>query len=197
MSFINPEITPLVPVLKSYWLMIHVALIVGGDGFLGLGFILSLLALVLFVFRTKNNMRIDRSIAELSALSEMSIIVGLAIFTIGNFLGGVWANESWGRYWGWDPKETWAYVSIVVYALVLHLRFVKSLNTPYVLATASLLAFSSIMMTYLGVNFYLSGMHSYATGDPVPIPMWAYLTVATAFAAIILAYKNRDLKNIE
>ncbi|MCT7496492.1 cytochrome c biogenesis protein CcsA [Aliarcobacter cryaerophilus] len=193
---VDPQITSLVPVLKSYWLTIHVSILTASYGFFGLSAILGFLTLIMFIFR-KNRPHLDEIIKHISAINEISLIIGLAFITIGNFLGGVWANESWGRYWGWDPKETWAYVSIVVYALVIHLRFVKSLNTPYVLATASLLAFSSIMMTYLGVNFYLSGMHSYATGDPVPIPMWAYLTVATAFAAIILAYKNRDLKNIE
>ncbi|WP_141054394.1 cytochrome c biogenesis protein CcsA [Aliarcobacter cryaerophilus] len=193
---VDPQITSLVPVLKSYWLTIHVSILTASYGFFGLSAILGFLTLIMFIFR-KNRPHLDDVVKHVSAINEISLIIGLACITIGNFLGGVWANESWGRYWGWDPKETWAYVSIVVYALVIHLRFVKSLNTPYVLATASLLAFSSIMMTYLGVNFYLSGMHSYATGDPVPIPMWAYLTVATAFAAIILAYKNRDLKNIE
>ena len=193
---VDPQITSLVPVLKSYWLTIHVSILTASYGFFGLSAILGFLTLIMFIFR-KNRPHLDDIIKHISAINEISLIIGLACITIGNFLGGVWANESWGRYWGWDPKETWAYVSIVVYALVIHLRFVKSLNTPYVLATASLLAFSSIMMTYLGVNFYLSGMHSYATGDPVPIPMWAYLTVATAFAAIILAYKNRDLKNID
>lgn len=193
---VDPQITSLVPVLKSYWLTIHVSILTASYGFFGLSAILGFLTLIMFIFR-KNRPHLDDIIKHISAINEISLIIGLACITIGNFLGGVWANESWGRYWGWDPKETWAYVSIVVYALVIHLRFVKSLNTPYVLATASLLAFSSIMMTYLGVNFYLSGMHSYATGDPVPIPMWAYLTVATAFTAIILAYKNRDLKNIE
>ena len=193
---VDPQITSLVPVLKSYWLTIHVSILTASYGFFGLSAILGFLTLIMFIFR-KNRPHLDDVVRHVSAINEISLIIGLACITIGNFLGGVWANESWGRYWGWDPKETWAYVSIVVYALVIHLRFVKSLNTPYVLATASLLAFSSIMMTYLGVNFYLSGMHSYATGDPVPIPMWAYLTVATAFAAIILAYRNRDLKNIE
>ena len=191
---VDPQITNLVPVLKSYWLTIHVSILTASYGFFGLSAILGFLTLIMFIFR-KNRPHLDDIIKHVGAINEISLIIGLAFITIGNFLGGVWANESWGRYWGWDPKETWAYVSIIVYAIVLHLRFVKALNTPYVLATASLLGFSSIMMTYLGVNFYLSGMHSYATGDPVPIPTWAYVTVATAFAAIILAFRNRNLKN--
>ncbi|NOR56787.1 MAG: cytochrome C biogenesis protein, partial [Sulfurovum sp.] len=123
MNFINPEITNLVPVLKSYWLMIHVATIISGDGFFGLGSILSLLVLILYVLRGKEgNANIDRSIKELTNLSEMGLIIGLMLLTIGNFLGGIWANESWGRYWGWDSKETWAAVTILIYATVLHLR---------------------------------------------------------------------------
>lgn len=191
---VDPQITNLVPVLKSYWLTIHVSILTASYGFFGLSAILGFLTLIMFIFR-KNRAHLDDIIRHISAVNEISLIIGLACITIGNFLGGVWANESWGRYWGWDPKETWAYVSIIVYAVVLHLRFVKAWDTPYILAVASLLAFSSIMMTYLGVNFYLSGMHSYATGDPVPFPMWAYITVTIALLSIVLAYKNRDLKN--
>ena len=191
---VDPQITTLVPVLKSYWLTIHVSILTASYGFFGLSAILGFLTLIMFIFRDKKP-HLNDIIKHVSAINEISLIIGLAAITVGNFLGGVWANESWGRYWGWDPKETWAYVSIVVYAFVLHLRFVKSLNTPFAFATASLLAFSSIIMTYVGVNFYLSGMHSYATGDPVPIPTWAYVTVSIVIITILLAIKNRKLKN--
>jgi len=195
MSFINPEITNLVPVLKSYWLMIHVATIISGDGFLGLGSILSLLVLILYIMRGKNgNENIDRSIKELTNLSEMGVIVGLFLLTIGNFLGGVWANESWGRYWGWDAKETWAAVTILIYATVLHLRFIPSLKSNFIYNAASTWAYSSVLMTYFGVNYYLSGLHSYAAGDPVPIPMWVYYAVAGLFVLTVLAARNRKLK---
>ncbi|MDZ7819681.1 MAG: cytochrome c biogenesis protein CcsA [Aliarcobacter sp.] len=190
---VDPQITNLVPVLKSYWLTIHVSILTASYGFFGLGAILGYLTLIMFIFRT-NRPHVDEIIKHVSAITEITLIIGLSAVTVGNFLGGVWANESWGRYWGWDPKETWAYVSIVVYAIVIHLRFVKSLNTPFVLGTAALLAFSSILMTYLGVNFYLSGMHSYATGDPVPIPTWAYVTFSIVIITILLAIKNRNLK---
>ena len=194
---INPQITQLVPVLKSYWLSIHVSIITGSYGFLGISAMLGYMCLVLFIFRKSKNKklskRIDSSILQSLAIGEASMIIGLSMLTIGNFLGGVWANESWGRYWGWDSKETWAYVSIVVYAIVLHLRMMPKTNTPFVFATASTLAFSSIIMTYVGVNFYLSGMHSYATGDPVPIPTWAYVTTIVVFATIFMAYFKRDL----
>ncbi|RLA68201.1 MAG: cytochrome C biogenesis protein, partial [Epsilonproteobacteria bacterium] len=194
MNFINPEITNLVPVLKSYWLMVHVATIISGDGFLGLGSILSLLVLILYVLRgIKNNANIDRSIKELSNLSEMGLIIGLFLLTIGNFLGGIWANESWGRYWGWDAKETWAAVSILIYATVLHLRFVPALKSNFVFNMASTWAYFSVLMTYFGVNYYLSGLHSYAAGDPVPIPVWVYYAVAGLFVLTLLAARNRKL----
>ena len=194
MNFINPEITNLVPVLKSYWLMIHVATIISGDGFLGLGSILSLLVLILFIMRSKNgNENIDRSIKELSNLSEMALIIGLFLLTIGNFLGGVWANESWGRYWGWDSKETWAAVSILIYATVLHLRFIPSLKSTFTYNVASAWAYSSVLMTYFGVNYYLSGLHSYAAGDPVPIPVWVYYGIAGLFVLTVLSARNRKM----
>ncbi len=191
---IDPQITNLVPVLKSYWLTIHVSILTASYGFFGLGAILGLLTLIMFIFR-KNRPHLDETIKTIVAITEISLIIGLSAITIGNFLGGVWANESWGRYWGWDPKETWAYISIIVYIIVLHLRFVKVLNTPFVLSAASLVAFSSILMTYFGVNFYLSGMHSYATGDPVPIPTWVYYVTLGVFITIALASKNRNLKD--
>ncbi|MEA2048647.1 MAG: cytochrome c biogenesis protein CcsA [Campylobacterota bacterium] len=198
MSFINPEITNLVPVLKSYWLMIHVATIISGDGFLGLASILSLLVLILYILRGKNgHENMDRSIKELTNLSEMGLIIGLFLLTIGNFLGGVWANESWGRYWGWDAKETWAAVTILIYAMVLHLRFVPALKSNFVYNVASTWAYSTVLMTYFGVNYYLSGLHSYAAGDSVPIPMWVYYAVAGLFVLTILAARNRKLEKVK
>jgi len=195
MNFVNPEITNLVPVLKSYWLMIHVATIISGDGFLGLGSILSLLVLLLFIMRGKDgDEKIDRSIKELTNIAEMSLIVGLFLMTVGNFLGGVWANESWGRYWGWDAKETWAGVTILIYASVLHLRFISKLNTPFIFNTASLWAYSSVIMTYFGVNYYLSGLHSYAAGAPIPIPNWVPYSIVGLLILTLLAYRNRKLK---
>ena len=195
MNFINPEITNLVPVLKSYWLMIHVSMMISGDGFFGLGSILSFLVLILYIMRGKNGTEnIDRSIKELTNLSEMSIIIGIFLFTIANFLGGVWANESWGRYWGWDSKETWAAVSILIYAVVLHLRFIPSLKSNFIFNASATWAYSAVLMTYFGVNYYLSGLHSYAAGDPVPIPMWVYYAVAGLFVLTLLAARNRKLK---
>jgi cytochrome c-type biogenesis protein CcsB len=198
LSWMDPQITNLVPVLKSYWLNIHVSVITASYGFLGLCALLGFFTLILFIFKqkdtkSKRNEELERNIVEATRINEMSMILGLSLLTIGNFLGGVWANESWGRYWGWDPKETWALVSILIYAGIVHFRFIPKLNNQFVFAVASTVAFAAIIMTYFGVNFYLSGMHSYAAGDPVPIPMFVYYTVGVVAAVIALAYPKRKL----
>ena len=195
---IDPQITNLVPVLKSYWLTIHVSIITGSYGFLAIGAMLGFMALLLFIVRDPvKRPHIDDTIRQITAINEASLIIGIALLIVGNFIGGVWANESWGRYWGWDPKETWAWVSIIVYAIVLHLRFVSNWDRPYIFAATSTVAFASILMTYFGVNFYLSGMHSYATGDPVPIPTWVYVLTTIIFIIIALASRKRDLGRIK
>lgn len=189
LSWMDPEITPLVPVLKSYWLTIHVSMEAGSYGFLILGALIGVLNLILMIFTTPaNKERIYRTISELTLTSEMTLIAGLFIISIGTYLGGVWANESWGRYWGWDAKETWALVTILVYAFILHMRLIPGLRGLYAFNLASLFGFASVMMTYFGVNYYLSGLHSYAAGDPVPVPAFVYYTVVTLALIGILAY---------
>ena len=165
-NWMDPSIGNLQPVLNSYWLMIHVAVIVGSYGPMALGMILGLINLLLIILTTsKNKDKMSLNIKELTVINEMALIVGLVMLTIGNFLGGMWANESWGRYWGWDPKETWALISIMIYAFVIHMRLVPGLRSRLAFNIASILAFGSIMMTYFGVNFYLAGLHSYAKDD--------------------------------
>jgi cytochrome c-type biogenesis protein CcsB len=194
LSWMNPQITNLVPVLNSYWLSIHVSMITASYGFLGLGALLGFITLLLFIVKNdKNDKQISLSIKELNAINEMSLMIGVVLLTVGNFLGGVWANESWGRYWGWDPKETWALVTILVYAVVIHVRFIKSIYNDFNYSVISLLAFTSVLMTYFGVNYYLAGMHSYAKGDPVPIPDFVPVSYAIVFIIIALAFRNRKL----
>ncbi len=189
MSWLDPEITPLVPVLKSYWLTIHVSLIAGSYGFLMLGAIIGLLNMLSMIFLTQNNQeRVFRTVKELTYVSEMTLIGGLFMISIGTYLGGIWANESWGRYWGWDAKETWALVTILVYAFILHMRLIPGMRGLYPFNLASLFGFASVMMTYFGVNYYLSGLHSYAAGDPVPIPPSVYITAAVFTTISILGY---------
>ncbi len=194
LSWMSPQITNLVPVLNSYWLDIHVSMITASYGFLALGALLGFINLILYAISTKKNEKhISLSIKELNAVSEMSLMIGLTMISVGNFLGGVWANESWGRYWSWDPKETWALVTILVYAVVIHLRFIKSIYNEFNFAVISLLSFTSVLMTYFGVNYYLAGMHSYAKGDPVPIPGFVPVTYAIVFILIALAFRNRKI----
>ncbi len=192
LTWMNPEITPLVPVLKSYWLTIHVAVIVASYGFLGLGAFLAFFNLILIGLRKSGGKNLDLTIIELTSIIEMGLTVGLYLMTIGSFLGGVWANESWGRYWGWDPKETWSLVTIIVYAVILHLRFVPYLRNVVTFNIAALMGFFSILMTYLGVNYYLAGMHSYAKGDPVPIPNFVYYLIMTVVVVVGYAWINNS-----
>ena len=178
-NWMDPSIANLQPVLDSYWLMIHVSVIVGSYGPFTLGMILGAVALLLMIFTTKKNKKkMDLTIKEITIITEMALTIGLVMLTIGNFLGGQWANESWGRYWGWDPKETWALVSIMVYAFVIHMRLVPGMRSRWLFNFMAVVAFASIMMTYFGVNFYLSGLHSYASGDKVITPTFVYYSVA-------------------
>lgn len=188
LNLLDPEITPLQPVLKSYWLMIHVAIITSSYGFLGLSAVLAIVNMILYLVRnTENKKRISMNVNELTAVSEITMTIGLFLLTIGTFLGGVWANESWGRYWGWDPKETWALVSVLTYAIILHLRFIPKLNDKFVFNTVSLWGYSAILFTFFGVNFKLVGLHSYAQGDGVAeTPLWVYYTIF-AFALFTIA----------
>ncbi|MDR6968395.1 cytochrome c-type biogenesis protein CcsB [Flavobacterium arsenatis] len=188
-NWMDPAIANLQPVLNSYWLMIHVAVIVGSYGPLTLAMILGVVSLILMLFTNeKNKVKMNLNIQEITYINEMAMTIGLVMLTIGNFLGGQWANESWGRYWGWDPKETWALISIMVYAFVIHARFVPLFRGKWTFNLMSILAFYSIMMTYFGVNFYLSGLHSYASGDQVVTPVEFYYSLAIVTVLASFAY---------
>jgi cytochrome c-type biogenesis protein CcsB len=187
-QWMDPSIGNLQPVLNSYWLMIHVAVIVASYGPFTLAMVLGLVALFLMIFTTaKNKEKIKLSIDEITYINEMALTVGLVMLTIGNFLGGQWANESWGRYWGWDPKETWALISIMVYAFVIHARFVPALRGRWIYNVMSVLAFASILMTYFGVNFHLSGLHSYASGEKQNVTYY-FIILAVVIVLAAIAY---------
>jgi len=188
-NWMDPQIANLVPVLDSYWLMIHVSVIVGSYGPFALSMILGIVSLFLILITNKKNKkRVNLNLQELTIINELSVTVGLIMLTIGNFLGGQWANESWGRYWGWDPKETWALISIMVYAFVLHMRLIPGLKGKWIFNLMSILAFASIMMTYFGVNFYLTGLHSYASGDKVITPDFVYYSLFFVLLLGFLSY---------
>jgi cytochrome c-type biogenesis protein CcsB len=192
LSWMDPQVTNLVPVLKSYWLVVHVAVITASYGFLGLGALLAAINLLLMSFETKkNHERIESQINQISRIIEMTLIAGLYLLTIGTFLGGVWANESWGRYWAWDPKETWALVTVIVYAFVVHMLIVPGLKGRLLFNIMSLISFATVLMTYFGVNYYLSGLHSYAKGDPLAVPTVVYYSVTAVLLLAILAVINQ------
>jgi cytochrome c-type biogenesis protein CcsB len=175
-SWLDPSIATLQPVLDSYWLMIHVAVIVASYGPFTLGMILGITSLVLILLTNERNFKkMDINLKELAVITEMALTVGLVMLTIGNFLGGQWANESWGRYWGWDPKETWALISIMVYAFVIHMRLIPGLRGRWGFSFAAIVSYASIMMTYFGVNFYLTGLHSYGKGDVPATPTYVFI----------------------
>ena len=191
MSWLNPELTNLVPVLKSYWLTIHVATITASYGFLGLGAMVAFLNLIIMIFRNAGNKkRLNLTLEELNLIIEMSLTVGLILLVIGNFLGGIWANESWGRYWGWDPKESWTLVTILMYTFTLHLTIIPKIRNTFTFSFMALISFSAVLMTYFGVNYYLTGLHSYAAGDAPPIPVALYFVLAVLFLISLLAARN-------
>ncbi|MFC0604223.1 cytochrome c biogenesis protein CcsA [Winogradskyella pulchriflava] len=190
-NWMDPAIANLQPVLQGYWLMIHVSVIVASYGPFAIGMILGLVALLLMILTNKENKeRMLINIKELTIINEMALTVGLVMLTIGNFLGGMWANESWGRYWGWDPKETWALISIMIYAFVIHMRLIPGLRGRWLYSLMSIVAFGSILMTYFGVNFYLSGLHAYASGDQILSFQFIAITLGVIALVAFLAYRK-------
>lgn len=192
LNWMDPQIGTLVPVLKSPWLMFHVAVIVAAYGFFGIGFLLGLTDLALMCGGTGSGARWMR-IRELSLINEMVLIIGLVLMTIGTFLGAVWANESWGRYWGWDPKETWALVTILVYAVATHMRLIRGGDNPWLFNSLSVLAFASVLMTFFGVNYFLSGMHAYGENANMG-GLFGYLYAAAAVVLILCIVSYRGYK---
>lgn len=194
LNWMDPEINPLVPVLKSPWLMFHVAVIVAAYGFFGISCLIGLTNMVMMsILGKKNGEMLKARITELSIVNEMALWVGLALMTVGTFLGAVWANESWRRYWGWDPKETWALITMVVYAVVAHLHLVKRWNNPWLFNLTSVVAFASVLMTFFGVNYFLSGMHSYGQNDNVN-GIFAYLYMALGVVVVLAFLSHRGWK---
>lgn len=191
LSWMDPQINPLVPVLKSPWLMFHVAVIVAAYGFFGICCLIGITNLVMMgLSRTKNGPMLMERVQELTLVNEMALLVGLALMTIGTFLGAIWANESWGRYWGWDPKETWALITMILYAVVEHLRLIPKGKNLWLFNFTSVLAFSSVLMTFFGVNYFLSGMHSYGQNDNVH-GIFTYLYMATGVILLLGIWSNR------
>jgi cytochrome c-type biogenesis protein CcsB len=187
LSTFDPAIGPLVPVLVSYWLNIHVTIITSSYGFLGLGALIGALTLFLLLAKGPGKDDLKEAITTLDKANKHVLITGLGLLTVGTLLGGVWANESWGRYWGWDAKETWSLITILVYALVLHFRWIPQLRSIWLNASGALAAIASVVMTYFGVNYFLTGLHSYAQGDAAQVPDWVFIGTGLILALVIVA----------
>jgi ABC-type transport system involved in cytochrome c biogenesis permease subunit len=154
-------IASLTPILQSrLWLTIHVITIVSSYGAFALALILGDLLLLHFLRRDPD----AQFAAEQAAVIDRLIQIGVLLITTGIILGGLWAEQSWGRFWGWDPKEVWALVVLLVYLLLVHGRFAGWLNS-FGMAMGAVLSFSAVIMSWYGVNFLLSaGLHSYGFG---------------------------------
>ena len=157
-SQMDPQITHVMPVLNSPLLSIHVSIIMMGFALLSLTFINAITALTVKLI----NRDATRQMTALQSLSLLFLYPAATTLGIGIFVGAIWANVSWGEYWGWDPKEVWALITFMVYAAALHPKTLPVLRRPVTFHVFMLLAFLTILMTYFGVNYILGGMHSYA-----------------------------------
>jgi len=191
---LDSGISPVVAVLRSnLWLTIHVLTIVASYGALDLAAVLAHFYGVVFVLQRNARTRL----ASIETFLYRTIQVGVVLLAGGVMLGAVWANASWGRYWGWDPKETWALITLLWFLAVLHGRFAGWLTGIW-LSLATIGGFLLLLMTYYGVSFYLVGLHSYAGGHAKPLPtvLIAYLLAEVAFmtcAALVAVSRMRRL----
>lgn len=157
----DPQITPLVPVLSSPLLSLHVSLIMMAYALFAFTFLCGIVALTLQFFRPNQPLHAEH-IQALHVISRLFLYPALALLGIGIFVGAIWANISWGRYWGWDPKEVWALISFLCYAVALHGTSLPWFRRPLNYHLYMTGAFLTVLMTYIGVNYFLGGMHSYA-----------------------------------
>lgn len=159
---LNSQITPLVPVLDSPLLSIHVSLLMLSYALLAFTFLLSLYAIIHFlIFRLKNSYSAIREIVQFALQMRLILYPAIILLAIGIMTGSVWANVSWGNYWSWDPKEVWALITLMAYSLGLPLSPFGILRKPVAYHLFIMLAFTTVLMTYFGVSFLLGGMHSY------------------------------------
>jgi cytochrome c-type biogenesis protein CcsB len=159
---IDAKITPLVPALQSNWLTIHVTTCFFGYASFAVSFVIS----ILYLIQDKKGIEKERGLKWLpspSLLDEInykSIVIGFPMLTLGVVTGAAWANYAWGTYWGWDPKETWSLITWFIYAAFLHARFTRDWRGRKA-ALLSIIGFTAVLFTYFGVNYLISGLHSY------------------------------------
>lgn len=154
----NPAITQLMPVLQSPLLSIHVVVIMLAYSLLAFIMLNGITALILHWAKTDN----PRPIEYLQLMSRIMLYPAVFLLAAGIFIGAVWANISWGRYWGWDPKEVWALITMIVYAFAIHVSSLPKFQKPMFFHVFCIIAFLTVIITYFGVNFFLGGLHSYA-----------------------------------
>ncbi|PIE57221.1 MAG: c-type cytochrome biogenesis protein CcsB [Desulfobulbus propionicus] len=163
---INQEITPLIPALQSNWLIGHVMTCFIGYAAFAVAGALGFMYLFRYWLDQRGTSRASQvSLPELHVLDDLihkTIIFGFLWLSAGIISGAVWANEAWGTYWSWDPKETWSIITWFIYALTLHARFTRGWTGPRI-AWLSIIGFVAVLFTYFGVNFLLSGLHSYGS----------------------------------
>ncbi len=182
---LDPSISPVVAVLRSnLWLTIHVLTIVGSYAPITLAVVLAHVYGGFYLTRGAQHAALE----PLGTYIYRSLQVGVVLLAAGIMLGAVWANASWGRYWGWDPKETWALITLLWYLALLHGRFAGWIKGAG-MAAGTIAGFFLLLMTYYGVSFYLVGLHSYAGGNAKPLPalLVAYLAAEVSFVAAVLA----------
>jgi ABC-type transport system involved in cytochrome c biogenesis permease subunit len=177
------QINPLQPVLQNnFWLMVHVLTITLSYAAFGLAWILAHVTLVIAMSSPQEH----RRNATFHLFIYRVLQVGVLLLTVGTILGGVWAYYSWGRFWGWDPKETWAFISLVLYLVVLHGRF-AGIWSNFALSIGSVVCFLSIVMAWYGVNFVLgSGLHAYGSGAGGLLYAGIFTALDLAFVAVAI-----------
>lgn len=199
LGMMNPQITPLVPVLSSPLLSIHVSVIMIAYtllGFIMLNSLISLIQLIAGKDAEKTLMRLEQNkIYSLICLYPSLLFLGAGIF-----IGAIWANVSWGRYWGWDPKEVWALITFLIYGLIIHQKNLTLFTNTFFFHAFGLFSFLTVLMTYFGVNYFLGGMHSYAGemqfNSPIIIICIVLLLLCTLLVFASRKYKAmiRDFK---
>ncbi len=156
---VSTEIQPLIPALRSNWLISHVV-----SSFLAYAcFALSFITSILYLIRVKGGPRITALLADAAMWDDLAYritSIGFVLLSLGIITGAAWADTAWGRYWGWDPKETWSLITWMIYGAYLHARLVKGWKGT-IMACIAILGFFAVIFTYLGVNYILSGLHSY------------------------------------
>ncbi|WP_223550780.1 cytochrome c biogenesis protein [Aestuariivivens sp. NBU2969] len=200
LSYYDPQLTNLNPVLKSYWLIIHVAIITIGYGFLALSFMLGLINIILSLASTKKKEKLfSLAIEELTYINEKLVTIGMLLVAVGTYIGCVWANESWGTYWSWNAKQVWSLIIVLAYGLILHFKYIPKLNSFLAFNIGSVVSFSSVLMTFIGVNYYFTkGLHRYATDDPPIFPVWAWVTVLSFLILMLAAiFKSYNASRLE